>query len=97
MADDAFLKHFQQLVNDSHEDTSTILNLLINETVTYSDKLKEDTGIILTVEDTDVALNALDAHLKGEPPHRLNDVQRTLFGLWLKRLKLLRRDEEGNG
>ena len=96
MADDAFLKHFQQLVNHSDEDTSTILNLLINETVAYRDRLKEETGKILTVEETGCALNALAAHLKGEPPLRLNDVQQTLFELWLKRLKSLRRDGEGN-
>ena len=97
MSDDDFLKHFQSLVAGSDENAAAILDLLINETVAYRDKLKKETGIILTVEDTGVALNALDAHLKGEPPLKLNDVQQTLFGLWLKRLKSLRREGEGNG
>ena len=87
MAHDRFLQHFRELLGDSEEDSARMLTLLISVTVNYRDRLKEETGQVLTVEDTRRALDALEAQLRGEPPHELSKEQRTLLELWLKELE----------
>lgn len=43
-----------------------ILRKLMRETIKFRDKLKEETGYIITVDDTRKALEALEAHLRNE-------------------------------
>jgi hypothetical protein len=64
-------------------------NMLIKETVRFRDKLKADTGEILTVGDTRTALEALEEHLDGrELPAKLTPEQRALAQIWIDRITL---------
>ena len=50
------------------EKTAEILRKLMRQTMKFRDKIKEETGYILTVEDTRIALEALERHLQNEKP-----------------------------
>jgi hypothetical protein len=79
-----------QLFEKQSDPTGTVA-MLISETVKFRDKLKEDTGEILTVGDTRVALDALERHLDGEPlPGQLTPEQKTLTQIWIDRLTLFK-------
>jgi hypothetical protein len=66
-----------------------VANMLIRETVRFRDKLKQDTGEILTVGDTRIALKALDQHLNGlDLPADLTPEQKALTQIWIDRLTL---------
>ncbi len=54
----------QDTVED--EKQPEILRKLMRETVKFRDKLKEETGYIITVEDTRVALEELELHLQNK-------------------------------
>ena len=43
-----------------------ILRKLMKETIKFRDKLKEETGYVLTVDDTRKALGALETHLQNK-------------------------------
>ena len=61
--------------------------MLISETVKFRDKLKEETGDILTVADTRAALDALENYLNGQPlPKELTPEQKVLAQIWIDRL-----------
>ncbi len=61
------------------EKKSEILRKLMKETIKFRDKLKEDTGYIITVEDTRKALEALELHLQNEKaPKDLTSEQKAL-------------------
>ena len=63
--------------------------VLISETVKLRDKLKEDTGYILTVEDTRIALDALERMLNKEPvSEELTPEQKLLTQIWYDRLTI---------
>ena len=63
--------------------------ILITETTKFRDKLKADTGYVLTVEDTRYALDALEAHLNKLPfPSDLSDEQKSLAQIYVDRLTL---------
>ena len=63
--------------------------VLISETVKLRDKLKEDTGYILTVEDTRIALDALEKMLNKEPAsEELTPEQKLLSQIWYDRLTI---------
>ncbi len=67
----------QEEVNS--EKQPEILRKLMRETVKFRDKLKEDTGYIITVEDTRKALEALESHLRNEKfPKDLTSEQKAL-------------------
>ena len=73
--------------------TGQVVNTLIRETVKFRDKLKEDTGDILTVGDTRVALVALGCHLDGkDQPGNLTPEQKALTRIWIDRLTLFGSD-----
>ncbi len=77
-----------QLVEGGVESVQ-IVNALIKETVKFRNKLKEETGNILTVGDTRVALEALGQHLDGEKfPQDITPEQRALTQIWIDRLTL---------
>lgn len=68
-----------------------VTNMLIEETVRFRDKLKQETGEILTVRDTRSALEALARHLGGEKePPELTPEQKALSRIWIDRLTLFR-------
>jgi hypothetical protein len=61
--------------------------VLISETVKFRDKLKDETGEILTVADTRAALDALEDYLNGRPfPKELTPEQKALAQIWIDRL-----------
>jgi hypothetical protein len=61
--------------------------MLISETVKFRDKLKEETGQVLTVGDTRAALDALENYLKDKSlPENLTPEQKTLVQIWIDRL-----------
>ena len=63
------------------------LAILIYETVKLRDRLKTDTGRILTVEDTRVALAVLTEWLSGQiSKETLSDDQQALLVAWKSRL-----------
>jgi hypothetical protein len=65
--------------------------MLISETVKFRDKLKEETGEILTVGDTRAALDALEDYLNGKPiPKELTAEQKMLVQIWIDRLTVFK-------
>lgn len=63
------------------------VSMLISETVKFRDKLKDETGEILTVADTRAALDALENYLNGKPlPDDLTPEQKALVQIWVDRL-----------
>jgi hypothetical protein len=78
---------------DMGDRAAQVVNTLIRETVKFRDKLKEDTGDILTVGDTRVALEALTCHLQGDAPSAdLTPEQKALTQIWLDRITLFGAD-----
>ena len=77
-----------QLFEDQADPTGTVA-MLISETVKFRDKLKEETGEVLTVGDTQAALDALEKHLNKEPSTAgLTPEQKALTQIWIDRLTL---------
>ncbi len=63
--------------------------ILMIETTKFRDKLKGETGYILTVKDTSRALDALEAHLNKMPfPDDLTDEQKSLAQIYIDRLTI---------
>jgi hypothetical protein len=80
-----------QLVEGQGDPTGTVA-VLINETLKFRDKLKEETGDILTVGDTRAALDALEEYLHGHAlPKNLSPEQRALAQIYIDRITLFRR------
>lgn len=81
----------QDLAAGTPNPTGT-LSVLMSETLKFRDKLKAETGYTLTVEDTRVALDALEARLHDSQQNReLTDEQSALVQIWFDRLTLFRR------
>jgi len=77
-----------QFPQDQKDTTGTVA-VLISETVKFRDKLKEEAGIVLTVEDTRIALDAVEARLKElPPPEQLTPEQKELAQILFDRLNL---------
>ena len=71
--------------------SSQVVNTLIRETVKFRDKLKAETGEILTVGDTRIALEALTEYLSGrKPTNGMTPEQKALTQIWIDRLTLFR-------
>lgn len=80
-----------QVLESEHDPRGTVA-MLINETVRFRDKLKDETGQVLTVEDTRVALDALEHFLKeGVLPGSLTSEQRALAQIYVDRLTVFGR------
>ena len=76
------------LGSDDQKSTQ-MMNMLIRETVKFRNKLKEETGEILTVGDTQTALGALGRHLEGRRvPRILTPEQKALTQIWIDHLTL---------
>lgn len=70
-----------------HSDPRGVVGVLVNETLRFRDKLKTETGAVLTVDDTRIALGALEAVMAGKPmPSELSPEQRSLAQIWVDRL-----------
>jgi hypothetical protein len=54
------LQSLAEQITGSPDDPTTTVSILLTETVRFRDKLKEETGQVLTVEDTRIALDALE-------------------------------------
>lgn len=68
-----------------------VVSALIKETIKFRDKLKEETGQVLTVGDTRVALEALEGHLNGEAfPKHLTPEQKALAQILIDRVILFK-------
>ena len=76
-------------LGNGDQTSSQVTNMLVRETVKFRNKLKEETGEILTVGDTRTALDALGSHLEGrEFPQELTPEQKALTQIWIDRLTL---------
>jgi len=94
MADEEFrllLKSLGGSVFEGKPDAAAVLKSLIRDTIQFRDKLKEETGQILTVEDTRIALDALESHLKGlKFPSGLTPEQKALAQIFIDRVILFK-------
>ena len=77
------------LVLEKQANPTGTVAMLISETVKFRDKLKNETGEILTVADTRTALDALENYLNGRPfPKELTPGQKALEQIWIDRLTM---------
>lgn len=94
MSNDALYLLIQSLgsqVLEHRANPSGTVAILMTEALKFRDKLKEETGQVLTVEDTRRALDGLQECLDGKPiPEGLTSEQRALTQIWLDRLTLFR-------
>jgi hypothetical protein len=95
MSDDALfllMQSFGLQVLSEESDPRGIVAMLMTETTRFRDKLKGETGAVLTVEDTRVALDALEQYLtKNELPYKLTSEQRALAQIFVDRVTMFRR------
>jgi hypothetical protein len=95
MTDDAFSLLMQSLgasVLSKESDPRSVLAILMTETTRFRDKLLQETGVTLTVEDARVALDSLERVLEGQPmPDKLTSEQRILAQIYVDRLTTFRR------
>jgi len=79
-------------VVEKQDDPRGAVAMLISETVRFRDKLKEETGEILTVADTRNALDALEAYLSKQTlPDNLTPEQKALIQIWIDRLTMFKK------
>ncbi len=94
MPDDDFRLLIKSLGGQMFEgkpDTNSVLASLIKDTIQFRDKLKEETGLVLTVEDTRLALDALETHLQGQKfPKNLTPEQKALAQIFIDRVVLFK-------
>jgi hypothetical protein len=77
----------QHILWGDHVDARRVMNILSEETIRFRDKLKEETGVILTVADARSSLEALGCHFNGGAmPEALTPEQRALTQIWIDRL-----------
>lgn len=68
-----------------------LLKSLMRETLKFRDKLKEETGDILSIKDTQEALAALESHINGEKfPRNLTPEQKALAQILIDRVILFK-------
>lgn len=80
--------YFTEMLESSNNPTGTVA-MLISETVKFRDQLKSETGEVLTVADTRVALDALEVYLESNSlPKKLTSEQTALTQIWIDRLTL---------
>ena len=80
----------EQFLKKETEQNDVLRNLM-KDTLKFRDKLKEDTGVILTIEDTRIALSALETHLNGEKfPKNLTPEQKALAQILIDRVILFK-------
>lgn len=92
MSDENFRMLFQslgaQILAENISARGTV-SVLLTETLKFRDKLLRETGSVLTVADTRIALNALDAHFHGqEPAQKMTAEQSALAQIYIDRLTM---------
>ncbi len=69
------------------QDPRSTVAVLMTETIRFRDKLKTETGQVLTVNDTRIAVEALEHYLSEKRlPSGLTDEQRALAQIYVDRL-----------
>lgn len=85
------LRVFGSHIAENEDEIVGVTKALIDVTVKFRDKLKNEIGYKLTVEDTQIALDGFEAALKGDPlPDDLTSEQRALAQIYLDRMTLFR-------
>ena len=80
----ALCQYAQQASEDDLEDPQNIVEILASETVKFRDKLKDETGEILTVADTKAAIDALAEYLVTDKlPTDITPTQKELAQIWI--------------
>ncbi|MEW6412348.1 MAG: hypothetical protein AB1483_07725 [Candidatus Zixiibacteriota bacterium] len=94
MPDDEFrllIKSLGGQMFEGRPDAKGVMASLIKDTIQFRDKLKEETGQVLTVEDTRKALDALETHLSGDKfPKNLTPEQKALAQIFIDRVILFK-------
>ncbi|UCE23271.1 MAG: hypothetical protein JSU74_08170 [Candidatus Zixiibacteriota bacterium] len=94
MSDDEYkllVRALGSQILEERPDATEVLKQLVSDTLQFRDKLKEETGQIVTVEDTRIALDALETHLKGEKfPSGLTPEQKALAQILIDRIILFK-------
>ncbi|MDY6837796.1 MAG: hypothetical protein SWH78_07465 [Thermodesulfobacteriota bacterium] len=73
---------------ETSEDARRVFGILVSSTLRYRDLLKDELGIIVTVEDVRIALEwLLDAMGTKKLPETNNAVRLDLLKMWLDELK----------
>ena len=86
----ALLQSAGQISGHDQSDPRGTMAILLSETVKYRDRLKAETGVVLTVDDTRKAINALERYLISDSlPSDITPTQRELAQIWIERLTLL--------
>ena len=76
---------------DDEVGATLVANALVSETLKLRDKLKNEAGIILTIEDTQIALDAFMAVLDGAPlSSELSSEQMALAQIYIDRMTLFK-------
>jgi hypothetical protein len=74
--------------SDVPEDAKNVFSILVSSTLRYRDSLKEDLGIVVTVEDVRVALDWLLESMRTKRlPETNNAVRLDLLKIWLDELR----------
>lgn len=94
MSDEDLRLLFQSLgtqVLEKENDISGTLSALMSETVRFRKKLKEDMGTVLSIDDTRMALEGLESHLKEEKlSDEMTSEQKTLAMILYDRITIFR-------
>lgn len=73
---------------DMPEDAKNVFSILVSSTVRYRDCLKQDLGIVVTVEDVRVALDWLLESMRTKRlPETNNALRLDLVKIWLEALR----------
>ncbi len=80
-----------QILENDPNNSNPALKALVDETLRFRDKLKGETGQMLTVDDTRLALEALEGHLQGKKfPKGLTPEQKALAQIYIDRIVLFK-------
>ena len=70
----------------ANADEEAFFQQLVSDTLQFRDKMKEQTGYMVTVEDTQIALKALESHINGKKfPDDLTSRQKALAVILIDR------------
>ena len=90
------LQLLRSVTGDHTSNPTGALAVLISETIKLRDRLKQESGITLTVSDTRVALDALESSLKGQAvPDDMTTEQKLLVETWRYQLTRFGRGSTG--
>ena len=86
------LRVFGSQMGKDEAEVTAVTKELIDDTVKFRDKLKREAGIILTIKDTQAALDGLEAALTNQTfPDRLSSEQKALAQIYFDRMTLFKK------